>query len=176
MGYLVSYPLEPILLSVSNGAYPPPVCMASTTPTHRTTTTFNFPPHFPEESIERYPSLTRALANNYPGPRNLSANDTAMSSSIVASSVPPYPYPTFSNLESDRSGSDFHLGTSAASPTDSDLSRLTSISMVTQDRDVQEEWPYRSVLGAEKRRNQRRSTIAVCVGNSFVVWALSQRT
>lgn len=34
---------------------------------HRSTTKFKFSPHFPEGSVNRYPSLTRALANNYPG-------------------------------------------------------------------------------------------------------------
>ncbi|KAJ7765337.1 hypothetical protein B0H16DRAFT_417208 [Mycena metata] len=44
-----------------------PMHPGSALPTHRLTTKFNFPPQFPAISIKRYPSLTCALANNYPG-------------------------------------------------------------------------------------------------------------
>ncbi|KAJ6562665.1 hypothetical protein B0H19DRAFT_1234207, partial [Mycena capillaripes] len=63
-------------------------------------TVFNFPPNFPEESVERYPCLTRALANNYPGSRH-STNDTTILSPVFASSVGLSAYFDFPELPSD---------------------------------------------------------------------------
>ncbi|KAJ7185205.1 hypothetical protein C8R46DRAFT_374581 [Mycena filopes] len=44
-------------------------------PAHRQTVKFDLSPQFPEGCIRRYPSLTRALANNYPGPVHCDSDD-----------------------------------------------------------------------------------------------------
>ncbi|KAJ7858763.1 hypothetical protein B0H13DRAFT_1901700 [Mycena leptocephala] len=131
-----SCPLETEFLSVVPNAYIYP--SSGTTgfvPTPRPPTKFNFSPHFPEESIKRYPSLTCALGNNYPGPGNFSANDKpAMSSSILSYPIVPYPFLTFSNT--DPIGNDFYPDISAAPATHCDLASMNFVPMLTPDRDA----------------------------------------
>jgi hypothetical protein len=115
MSLLNTYPF------FSNG-YPYSVSTNSA-PDHRPPTAFNFPPQFPEESLERYPCLTRALADSYPGPRNFS----------TTSSLASCPYPAVSNQE--PSGEDFYRALSTTSPYD--WTNLNSIPILSQDRDVQ---------------------------------------
>jgi hypothetical protein len=125
-----SCPLETEFLSVVPNAYIYP--SSGTTgfvPTPRLPTKFNFSPHFPEESIKRYPSLTCALGNNYPGPGNFSANDKpAMSSSILSYPIVPYPFLTFSNT--DPIGNDFYPDISAAPATHCDLASMNFVPML----------------------------------------------
>jgi hypothetical protein len=126
MDQQIFYPLETEFMSVVPNAYPYPCSVPrGFVSTPRPPTKFNFSPHFPEESIKRYPCLTRALANNYPGPSNFSPNDnTAMSSSILSYPIVPYSCSTFS-LE--PSGSDFYPSISAAPAAHCDLASVNFI-------------------------------------------------
>jgi len=51
---------------------------------------YNFRPEFPDAAVDRYPSLTRALGNNYPGLEAASVDEDQWNASIGSSesSVP----------------------------------------------------------------------------------------
>ncbi|KAJ7645126.1 hypothetical protein DFH06DRAFT_1136595 [Mycena polygramma] len=99
----LNYWMSERAMSIASHPYTYPVWGSSgSAQPQRSITMFNFPSTcFPVESIERYPCLTRALANNYPGPRYFFANDASMmSSSTLSSSVAPdsyFGYPNATN-------------------------------------------------------------------------------
>ncbi|KAJ7670575.1 hypothetical protein DFH06DRAFT_1320504 [Mycena polygramma] len=101
---------------------------------------FNFPASFPEGSMERYPCLTRALANNYPGPRYFFVNDASMmSTSTLSSSVAPDSYFGYSNA-TNPTGNEVDLRSSVC--------ELNYIPILAQDHDVLKAEKTSTTLGA----------------------------
>ncbi|KAF7360747.1 C2h2 conidiation transcription factor [Mycena venus] len=127
-----SYPPQTVLMLFFSNAHPCSVS-ADSALAHRPTTTFNFLPHFPEESIERYPCLTHALADSYPGPRNFFTNDAAIMSNLISGTC------------EDPSGDNFYPGLSTTSRYD--WPNLNFMPILGRDRDVEDlQGPLRNPL------------------------------
>ncbi|KAJ7917692.1 hypothetical protein B0H13DRAFT_1994602, partial [Mycena leptocephala] len=120
----------------------------------------NFPPEFPETTVERYPNLTLALGDKYPGLRTTTVvdeNDRSLQPFLkMTSNKPSFPAggsdvsPEATNNEDSTSTSDFIPTWVALRKSSDESSVVASMFDVTQP-------PIPGVPGAGVKRRRRRS-------------------